>query len=225
MLSPTDVSQATTWRNRLKAGNAALRIAFEKKPDTTRLLRGQCRLVDNLLCDIWAQSGLPPSTCLIAVGGYGRGELFPQSDVDILILLPKDEENAHATTLEKLISLFWDIGLAIGHSVRTLEQCLDEASKDVTVQTNLLEARLLAGNRHSYAKFFDAIIQTFDARTFFEAKVREQAHRHARFNDSAYNLEPNLKESPEGCAICRMCCGSRAVPVWMQAGMDWYGLA
>ena len=171
---------------------------MKKNRDTTRLLRGQCRLVDNLLCDIWAQSGLPPSTCLIAVGGYGRGELFPQSDVDILILLPKDEENAHATTLEKLISLFWDIGLAIGHSVRTLEQCLDEASKDVTVQTNLLEARLLAGNRHSYAKFFDAIIQTFDARTFFEAKVREQAHRHARFNDSAYNLEPNLKESPGG---------------------------
>lgn len=198
MPSTTDVTQVAAWRNRLKSGNAALRSAFEKKPDTTHLLRGQCRLVDTLLCDIWAQSGLPSTACLIAVGGYGRGELFPQSDVDILILLPRGEESRYAATLEQLIGLFWDIGLAIGHSVRTLEECMDEATKDVTVQTNLLEARLLSGSRQFYAEFSAAISSTLDALTFFEAKVREQTHRHARFNDTAYNLEPNLKESPGG---------------------------
>lgn len=193
-----DVTQTSIWRNRLKAGNAVLRSAFEKKQDTTRLLHGQCQLVDDLLRDVWARSGLPVSACLIAVGGYGRGELFPQSDVDILILLPKSEENTYAATLEQLISLFWDIGLAVGHSVRTLEECIEEAAKDVTVQTNLLESRLLDGDRQFYTEFCAAISSTLDAQTFFESKTREQAHRHARFNDTAYNLEPNLKESPGG---------------------------
>lgn len=191
-------SPINAWRERLKAGNAALRTAFEKKPDTFRLLREQCRLVDRLLCDIWQQSELPDSACLIAVGGYGRGELFPQSDVDILILLATGDEAVYAETLERLIGLCWDVGLAIGHSVRTLPECLDEATKDVTVQTNLLEARLLAGNGQRYTEFSQAIIRLLNPNTFFAAKVREQAQRHARFNDTAYNLEPNIKESPGG---------------------------
>lgn len=192
------VSPVSSWRDRLKAGNATLRAAFEQKPDAAKLLRGQCRLVDQLLRDIWQQSGLPDSACLIAVGGYGRVELFPQSDVDILILLAADDEAIFAEPLEKLIGLFWDVGLAIGHSVRTLSECLDEAAKDVTVQTNLLEARLLIGNHRHYIEFSQAIIQSLNPNTFFAAKVREQAQRHARFNDTAYNLEPNLKESPGG---------------------------
>jgi [protein-PII] uridylyltransferase len=191
-------SPASAWREQLKAGNAALRVTFERKPDTSRLLRGQCSLVDSLLSEVWAQSGLPASACLIAVGGYGRGELFPQSDVDILILLPENMEDALAPQLEKLVGLCWDIGLAIGHSVRTLPQCLAEAAKDVTVQTNLLEARLLAGNKRNFAEFSNAITSSLDPLAFLKAKVREQARRHGRFNDTAYNLEPNLKESPGG---------------------------
>jgi len=191
-------SPVSIWRERLRSGNAAIRAAFEQKPDSARMLRDQCRLVDQLLRDIWHQFGLPESACLIAVGGYGRGELFPQSDVDILILLANDDETGLAEALEKLIGLFWDIGLAIGHSVRTLSECLDEAAKDVTVQTNLLEARLLTGQQQLYDEFGKAVIQSLDPCTFFAAKVREQVQRHARFNDTAYNLEPNIKESPGG---------------------------
>lgn len=191
-------TQAAIWRSQLQTGRNSLRQAFEKSGDTVNLLRGQCRMVDALLREVWAQSGLPSNLCLIAVGGYGRGELFPQSDVDILILLPENQEAALAPALEKLVGLFWDIGLAIGHSVRTLAECLAEAEKDVTVQTSLMEARLLAGSRSIYREFTRAMASVLNPPTFFEAKLREQMHRHARFNDTAYNLEPNLKESPGG---------------------------
>src|SRR3990167_3996065 len=140
-------TQTTVWRRRLRASRETLRQKFEQSGNTISLLQGECRLVDALLREVWAQSGLPADLCLIAVGGYGRGELFPQSDVDILILLPEGREAVFATSLEKLVGLFWDIGFAIGHSVRTLPECLAEAAKDVTVQTSLLEARLLAGSR------------------------------------------------------------------------------
>jgi len=191
-------TQTTVWRRQLRTSRETLRQKFEQSGNTISLLQGECRLVDALLREVWAQSGLPADLCLIAVGGYGRGELFPQSDVDILILLPADREAVFAASLEKLVGLFWDIGLAIGHSVRTLPECLAEAAKDVTVQTNLLEARWLAGSRSVYGKFTRVMASALNPPMFFEAKLREQAHRHARFNDTAYNLEPNLKESPGG---------------------------
>lgn len=198
MLPVTAQTDRTFWRSRFQAGRLSLRKKFEQSGNTARLLRDSCRLVDDLLREIWAQASLPGDACLIAVGGYGRGELFPQSDVDILILLPDNIEAALASRLEKLIGLFWDLGLAVGHSVRTLEECLAEAEKDVTVQTNLLEARLLAGNPACFAAFNQAIDSALDARAFLSAKQREQMQRHARFNDTAYNLEPNIKESPGG---------------------------
>ncbi|MCX7627669.1 MAG: [protein-PII] uridylyltransferase [Methylophilaceae bacterium] len=191
-------SRSAEWRERLKHGLAQLRSDFARKPETTRLLRRHCQLVDALLCDIWKASGLPSSACLVAVGGYGRGELFPHSDVDILILLSETEKNRHKPELEALIGQLWDIGLAIGHSVRTPQECIDEAARDVTVLTNLLEARLLRGNPDLYHTFSVTLSQTLDALAFLEAKIDEQTRRHARFNDTAYNLEPNLKESPGG---------------------------
>ncbi len=192
------MTSLSSWRAMLQAGNAAIRASFEKKPDTCKLLRNQCRQIDGLLREIWEQSGLPSTACLIAVGGYGRGELFPQSDIDILILLPESDESSHSIHIEQLISQLWDIGLAIGHSVRTLQECLVEAAKDVTVQTNMLEARFLAGDENLYETFSKAICSGFEPIAFFEAKLREQSQRHARFNDTAYNLEPNIKESPGG---------------------------
>ena len=206
------------WRERLKSGRSALRAAFEQKPDTAKLLRDQCRLVDKLVCDIWQQSGLPATTCLIAVGGYGRGELFPQSDVDILILLADGDDTAYAKTLEKLISVFWDIGLAIGHSVRTLPECMEEAAQDVTVRTNLLEARLLSGNGQQFDALASAVMQSMDPHAFFEAKIREQSRRHSRFNDTAYNLEPTSRKAPAGCVTYKISCGSPAVSVWHPTG-------
>ena len=191
-------SLAKVWRSCLQQQQAELRTAFEQDADTARLLRRHCQLVDHLLRDLWQQSDLASDVCLIAVGGYGRGELFPYSDVDLLILLPDHVDEAVNLRIESLIGVFWDIGLAVGHSVRNLSECVDEARKDVTVQTNLLEARLLIGNRSLYQDFRLAIASVMDVRAFFEAKMLEQEQRHARFNDTAYNLEPNVKESPGG---------------------------
>ncbi|MEO8417586.1 MAG: [protein-PII] uridylyltransferase [Methylophilaceae bacterium] len=191
-------SLAKACRARLQQQQAELRATFEKNSNTSTLLRKHCRLVDHLLRELWQQSGLTKDVCLIAVGGYGRGELFPYSDVDLLILLPEHTDGTTNFRIELLIGLFWDIGLAVGHSVRNLNECVDEAKKDVTVQTNLLEARLLIGNKPLYHDFKQQIESLMDVSTFYEAKMREQEQRHARFNDTAYNLEPNVKESPGG---------------------------
>ena len=191
-------SLAMTWRGLLRRRQAELRTAFEQKADTARLLKAQSRLADELLRDLWQQSDLASNACLIAVGGYGRQELFPYSDVDLLILLPDHIDDAVNLRIESIIGLLWDIGLAVGHSVRNLSECIDEAAKDVTVQTNLLEARYLAGNKVLYRDFEQSLKSAMCPRDFFEAKMLEQQQRHARSNDTAYNLEPNVKESPGG---------------------------
>jgi [protein-PII] uridylyltransferase len=190
-------NRITHWRNHLHSGQSRLRDDFERERNPARLLRDHCRLVDGIVRDIWAQSGLPPEIALIAVGGYGRGELYPHSDVDILILIPEETQEA-IHTLEAIVGMFWDVGLAIGHSVRTLQQCLDEALLDVTVLTNLMEARWLAGNRRAYNLLRQEIRRSTDSRRFFALKEQEQIQRHARYNDTSHNLEPNIKESPGG---------------------------
>ena len=195
---PGHAHLAQQWRHQLQEDQQALRVAFEQKPDVSRLLHEQSRLADQVLCSLWQACGLNQHACLIAVGGYGRSELFPYSDVDILILLPDDSNTALNQNIEALISTLWDTGLAIGHSVRTLAECIEEARRDVTVQTNLLEARYLDGSTPLYQAFEQTIAFIMQADSFFEAKIQEQEQRHARFNDTAYNLEPNIKESPGG---------------------------
>ncbi|MCB5187429.1 [protein-PII] uridylyltransferase [Methylobacillus caricis] len=189
---------AKYWRKYLLEQQQTLQKAFENKPNVGLLLKQQAQLVDHTLQSLWNEFELPDQACLVAVGGYGRGELFPYSDIDILILLSGNIDERANHRIEELIGIFWDIGLAIGHSVRTLEECLDEASRDVTVQTNLLEARHLCGTPVLYAEFERLISAAMRIEAFFEAKTREQQQRHARFNDTAYNLEPNIKESPGG---------------------------
>jgi [protein-PII] uridylyltransferase len=185
-------------RAHLKRGRASLREAFLAAPDTPRLLRGHARLVDALLRTVWAEGGAPAGAALIAVGGYGRGQLFPHSDVDVLILLPHAAGAAETTFVETLISELWDIGLEIGHAVRTPDECESEAAADVTVRTSLLEHRFLAGSRRLYRLFAARYDAAIDVRAFYEAKVLEQQQRHLKYHDTAYNLEPNLKESPGG---------------------------
>ncbi|MGE5027309.1 MAG: [protein-PII] uridylyltransferase [Betaproteobacteria bacterium] len=187
------------WRHLLQHGRDELRQAYLGSNAAATLLRNHSRLVDGLLQAVWQQMSLPVSIALVAVGGYGRKQLYPGSDIDLLILLPSDPDASpsHERKIERIISLFWDIGLEVSHSVRTLEECLEEA-KDITVQTNLLEARFLAGNRTLFRNLADAMRRNLNPRDFFEAKLLEQQQRHARFHDTAYNLEPNLKESPGG---------------------------
>lgn len=186
------------WRETLRNGREAIRHAFDGKVATRPLLMRYRRLVDEVLQSLWGAVRLPATASLVAVGGYGRGELFPHSDVDVLILLQANPDAATQTAIEHLVGLFWDIGLEVGHSVRTVAECLEEARRDVTVQTNLLEARYLCGERSLYRDFEHAFRAELDPQVFFEAKLLEQDQRHARFNDSAYSLEPNLKESPGG---------------------------
>jgi [protein-PII] uridylyltransferase len=135
---------------------------------------------------------------LLAVGGYGRCALFPYSDVDVLFLLPDVLDDDAREKASDLVSRLWDIGLELGHSARTVDECVSEGAQDITVQTNLLEARLLAGDRALFARFEQAVREALDPKAFFEAKLLEQQQRHTRFNDTAYNLEPNIKESPGG---------------------------
>ena len=212
---------AGSWRFRLRKEQAALRAAFEQKPDTARLLRRHCRCIDALLQDIWRQQDGLDEVCLIAVGGYGRGELFPHSDVDLLLLMPEQANDALDKRIEALVGLFWDIGLAVGHSVRSLPECAEEARKDITVQTNLLEARLLSGNAARFHAFRQTIVALTHAHGFFQAKLREQDQRHTRFHDTAYNLEPNIKESPGGLRDLQ-------TVLWIARGMglghDWSSL-
>ncbi len=142
---------------------------------------------------------MPTGAALVAVGGYGRGQLFPHSDVDVLILLPEAADGACTEAIERLLASLWDIGIELGHAVRTIDECAAEMAADVTVRTSLLEHRLLAGvaaavPRSSDAAFDDAL----DVRAFYDAKALEQQQRHLKYHDAAYNLEPNVKESPGG---------------------------
>lgn len=188
------------WRHTLKDGFLALKTHFSEHPNTTRLFKQHCKLIDQLLAEIWAELRIDSDCCLIAVGGYGRAELYPHSDIDLLILLPEHIKDSEALNhgIELLIGLMWDLGLTVGHSVRDLNECIFEAKKDITVQTNLLESRLISGNKALYQTFLVEVKSSLNTVNFFAEKIKEQDQRHAKFNDTAYNLEPNIKESPGG---------------------------
>ena len=185
-------------RDKLRSGRAALAAAHLEKPDTPHYLAHHATLVDGVMSEISTRLALPASFCLAAVGGYGRGELFPGSDVDVLLLLPHEPTAEQQTTLENWVQTCWDVGLEIGHSVRTVESCIAEADADITVETNLLEARFVWGAATLFDAFGQRFWARFEAQHFFAGKLTEQRARHARFDDSAYKLEPNLKDSPGG---------------------------
>ncbi len=185
-------------RTHLKDGAAALRASYEARPHTAALLKGRAQLVDDTIIRLWGACDMPEGAALVAVGGYGRGELFPCSDVDLLILLPLPPGADVQSRLSAMVGALWDIGLEIGHAVRTVEECLAASAEDITIQTSLLEARFLAGD----VRLFDELVllyrESLDVRAFFKAKQLEQQQRYARYNDTPYALEPNCKESPGG---------------------------
>ena len=202
-----DLTRVAALRAAFKDGKQRLLHAFGERQRPTpaaarTLLRHLARHVDTQLRALWAEAGLPQQAALVAVGGYGRGELFPYSDVDVLVLLPTESE-AHRPgplkdALERFITTCWDIGLEIGSSVRTLDECLTEAQGDVTVMTALLEARWLAGPTERFDALRSAVAHAVDGRSFLRAKTAEMRQRHGKFEDTPYALEPNCKESPGG---------------------------
>ena len=193
-------------RDALRRDRLALQERFLLQGKASWLLAAHSKLIDQYLRNIWAALSLPETCALIAVGGYGRGELYPRSDIDLLILLDNDSEKLMAGhppdetlqhTLHELIAVLWDIGLEVGHSIRTVAECIAE-SADITVQTNLLEARLLCGSTDLFGTLRLNVSQYLDSKEFFKAKLQEQQQRHTRLDDADSNLEPNLKESPGG---------------------------
>ncbi|MGH8700844.1 MAG: nucleotidyltransferase domain-containing protein, partial [Burkholderiales bacterium] len=185
--------RAGHWKQTLAASRAQLREELSSRRLPMEMLRRQAALVDRQLKEVWASHAMPRGVALAAVGGYGRGQLFPCSDVDLLILLSGPTDAALARKIEQLIGMLWDIGIEVGHSVRTLDECVALAAADVTVQTTLLEARLLAGQRDLFARFVKRVADALDPAAFLQAKLLEQQQRHLRYAQT--NLEPNIKES------------------------------
>ncbi len=185
-------------RDELRAARQALIAKFQSQHNVERLLRGLSGAVDHVLRRAVRQAGLDRTTAVIAVGGYGRAALFPHSDVDILIVPGATPDADTQARIERLVSLLWDLGLHLGHSVRTLDECRTEAHNDVTVLTSLLEARLVIGPRRLYQALSEIVVSCIDRPAFFQAKLLEQQQRHIRFQESPYSLEPNCKESPGG---------------------------
>jgi [protein-PII] uridylyltransferase len=174
---------------------------FREHQVVGRLTKQLSKLSDELLISLWNSCDLNADAALVAVGGFGRGALFPYSDIDILILLPADKqyfEEVLASRIEKFIAQCWDTGLEIGSSVRTVAECASEAEQDITVRTSLLESRLICGKKALFKEFESVYEKTLDPKSFFQAKLAEQIQRHYKYQDTPYSLEPNCKESPGG---------------------------
>jgi len=200
------VSESQALREDYRARRAALLAALRDSGSSTRgirsLLQGLAREADVTLKALWTATGFPAGFALVAVGGFGRGELFPHSDVDVLVLMPDGTTADHDPELKRKVESFigncWDTGLEIGSSVRTVSECVAQADCDVTVQTSLLESRLVTGDAKLYAAFQKRFNGTVDPRAYFVAKTLEMRQRHNKFENTPYSLEPNCKESPGG---------------------------
>lgn len=198
--------QASQWiaplRDLVKRSQEVLIERFQQGVSVKTLIRQRAWFVDQLLQSLWQRIDWPTDVeiSLLAVGGYGRGELNLHSDIDLLLLLQDDEAEACRDAIETFLMALWDVGLEVGHSVRTVAQCVEEAGKDITIATNMMEARTLCGS--------DRLRETMQALTtrdqvwtgpaFFEAKLKEQFARHRKHNNTEYNLEPHIKDAPGG---------------------------
>ncbi len=190
------------FRDCLKQGNATLIEHFEEGVSANILISARSWLVDQVLKRAWDRfTGEANNTlALVAVGGYGRGELMPASDVDLLLLLPDADNGQYNRHIEELLTFLWDIGLEVGHSVRTIQDCVDQSLADISVATNLMEARLLTGSTDLFKRMQESTSppDVWNSRDFFEVKLEEQRSRHRKYHDTVSRLEPNIKGGPGG---------------------------
>jgi [protein-PII] uridylyltransferase len=201
MRSAPTISSITELRQTYRQGKAEVLAQFgaakANYASSARLMLALRRHTDDSLAQLWKHCDISPACTLIAVGGYGRAELHPYSDIDVLLLLPGAMQ-IPPSEIESFISACWDIGLEIGASVRSTAQCLTESALDVTVQTAQLEARYLCGSQPLFTQFQAATAQAMHAPAFLRAKTLEMQQRHQKYEDTPYALEPNIKESPGG---------------------------
>nr|VFJ50306.1 MAG: UTP--GlnB (protein PII) uridylyltransferase, GlnD [Candidatus Kentron sp. DK] len=196
------IAATESLRDTLKGIRKELRARFLDGETAGSLIREYTGQVDVLLRQLWRDSPLAenPNVALVAVGGYGRGELHPGSDIDLLFLFGKPADAQLREQVGDLLTHLWDVGLEVGHSARTLDECRIEAAADITVMTNLVERRLIAGPQALFHALdeYTGPERIWPDREFFQAKWAEQQARHHKFHDTAYNLEPNVKEGPGG---------------------------
>ncbi|WP_252180095.1 [protein-PII] uridylyltransferase [Endozoicomonas sp. 4G] len=190
------------YKNTLQACKETLNQWFRQEVNIDQLVYSYTWLIDQMLITAWEQSAWDDAKhiSLLAVGGYGRGELHPGSDIDILILLESDKYQAHQSEIEAFITILWDIGLKVGSSVRSIKECAEQARDDLTIITNLMEARPLSDPK-SLNKRLQEMIDVrhmWPSDQYLQAKFDEQKARHKKYADTAYSLEPNIKGSPGG---------------------------
>jgi [protein-PII] uridylyltransferase len=199
--SPGATDEARVARQALELNLRELAAAFDAGADIDELLARRTRAVDEAVVAAWTRAfGNQVNLALVATGGYGRGELFPRSDVDLLILADEAVQEAQRAGIEAFFAGLWSLGIAPGHAVRSIAQCREAAREDVTVATALLEIRPLAGDPQAHGRLREAMATPglWPPAAFYGAKRAEWNARHARYHDTAYNLEPNLKEGPGG---------------------------
>ena len=200
------MTELQALRERYRSDKAALMAELPTSLAASRGIHGRLRklsaLTQTLLCTLCQRAALPEPIALVAVGGFGRRQLFPYSDVDVLLLVPgtaaMENDPALCAKIEAFIHSCWDVGLEIGSSVRTISECLEEARRDITVQTSMLEAHLVCGSAELFADFQQQFRAHLDVRAFWVAKTLEMHQRHHKYEDTPYALEPNCKESPGG---------------------------
>jgi [protein-PII] uridylyltransferase len=192
----------TPFKQCLTDGQLVVARRFEDGCDVALLLEARSWLVDQIMRHCWSccMGNHAEALALVAVGGYGRSELMPGSDVDLMLLMPDVQDPRINQQAEVLLTFLWDVGLDVGHSVRTIADCVEQSLADISVVTNLMESRLLAGSSSLYDAMQAATApeKIWNSRDFFETKLKEQRARHRKYHGSGYNLEPNIKEGPGG---------------------------
>jgi [protein-PII] uridylyltransferase len=190
------------FKQLIKQNDLALQQKFDPHLSVKDLLDENSDFIDEILTASWQHflADKAENLCLIAVGGYGRRELFPHSDIDIVIILDDGNVSVYQEMLTNFLTFLWDIGLKPGQSVRTVEQSVMEAQSDQTIMTSLMENRLITGSTTLCQNLRAEITpdKIWPSDQFFAAKMLEQQLRHAKYHDTAYNLEPNIKEGPGG---------------------------
>ncbi|MFV0886465.1 [protein-PII] uridylyltransferase [Metapseudomonas otitidis] len=195
-------SPIAAFKKAIRQAKDVLDARFANGRDIRRLVEDRAWFVDQILREAWARFDWSEDAdiALLAVGGYGRGELHPYSDIDLLILLDSADHETFREPIEGFLTLLWDIGLEVGQSVRSVDECAEEARADLTVVTNLMESRTIAGPESLRRRMQEVTSpeRMWPSKDFFLAKRQEQKARHAKYNDTEYNLEPNVKGSPGG---------------------------
>ncbi len=199
-LEDSDAARLAVFKSSLQAGDEYLKAQFDNGVSVKQILYSRAWFIDQLLICAWEIHTSGKDLALAAVGGYGRGELHPGSDVDILILAPNRIKKELKTEIEHFLTFLWDIGLEVGHSVRSVRDCVSSAKSDITIATNLMESRLIVGAGKLFTEMqrLTGPARIWPSRKFFKAKWAEQLERYKKYDGTEHKLEPNIKEGPGG---------------------------